>query len=72
MECITIEIDAEKAKNILLSCIYRATGSCPNIFNENMIELYDKINDRNMVFVCGDFNIDLLNPNENKIENLWT
>lgn len=50
----------------MLSCIYRTPGSCPNIFNEKMMEMYGKINDRKMVFVCGDFNIDLLDPNENK------
>ncbi len=28
-----------------------------------MREMYEKINTNKCVFVCGDFNIDLLNPN---------
>lgn len=40
-------------KNILISCIYRTTIS----------ELYE-IHKEKMIFVCGDFNIDLMKSNE--------
>lgn len=31
-----------------------------------MVDMCDKMNDGKMVFVCGDFNVDLLNPNNIK------
>ena len=64
MECITVEIEMEKSKNILISCVYRKPGSCVDTFKEKLAELYHNINNKEIVFVCGDFNIDLLNPQE--------
>lgn len=63
MECITIEIEVERSKNILISCIYRTPGSCIDQFNEKISELYEKHNDKT-ILVCGDFNIDLLKSND--------
>lgn len=64
MECITVEIDMEKSKNILISCIYRKPGSCIITFKDKILELYNNINNKKMVLVCGDLNIDLLNSQE--------
>lgn len=63
MECVTIEIEVEKSKNILISCIYRTPGSCIDQFNRKISELYEKHNDK-VILVCGDFNIDLLKCND--------
>ncbi|KAL7382736.1 hypothetical protein ABVT39_027076 [Epinephelus coioides] len=65
MECITVEIETEKSKNILISCVYRAPGSCVEVFKEKLLSIYEKVNKNKLFFACGDFNIDLLNPQEN-------
>lgn len=64
-ECITIEISNEKKKNIIASCIYRAPGTDIDTFKDWMEKMYSKITNKT-VFVCGDFNIDILNPHNNK------
>lgn len=55
MECVTVEI---LVKKILVSCIYRAPGSCVDAFNSKIVEMFDMSKE---TFVCGDFNTDLLN-----------
>lgn len=66
LECVTIEICLEKKKNMIVSCIYRAPGSNIDIFKDWMEEKIGKINQK-VMFICGDFNIDLLNPNKHKM-----
>uniref|UniRef100_A0A8C6M4T9 Reverse transcriptase domain-containing protein n=1 Tax=Nothobranchius furzeri TaxID=105023 RepID=A0A8C6M4T9_NOTFU len=65
MECITVEINMNKQKNIIVSCIYRTPGSKIETFKDIMEDLYTNLNQKR-IFICGDFNIDLLNPNHNK------
>ena len=62
LEFITVEIEMEKAKNIIISCVYKAPVCGIEILKEQMIDLYEKIINKKTVFVCGDFNTDLLNP----------
>lgn len=64
-ECITIEICREKNKNVIISCIYRAPGSSIESFNNWMEASFSKVNQK-VIFICGDLNIDLLNPNKHK------
>ena len=64
MECITVEIEIKKSKNLLISCVYRKPGSCVDTFEKKLAELYNYTSSKKMLFVCGDFNIDLLNPHE--------
>ena len=66
MEMVTVEIITEKNKNIIISCVYRTPGSCLDIFNDKMSDIYDKNVEKKRVLVCGDFNIDLLNTNEHR------
>lgn len=66
LECITIEICKEKTKNVIISCIYRAPGSSIEIFKDWMEEIFSKVIHKT-VFICGDFNIDLLNPNNHSM-----
>lgn len=61
---VTVEIENEKSKNIILSCIYRKPGSCNDTFREKLVDLYQGLNEKKLVFICGDINIDLLNPLE--------
>ena len=65
MECITVEMDIEKLKNMTISCVYRTPGSCIGTFREKLLELYADTNNKKMLFVCGDFNIDLFNTSKN-------
>lgn len=65
-ECLTIEFHREHRKNVILSCIYRKPGSCVEQFCEYMEEMYTK-NASKTIIVCGDFNIDMLNPNNHKL-----
>lgn len=50
MECVTVEIEIEKLKNAIISCVYRKPGSCIEKFQEIMIDLYEDISST-MVFV---------------------
>lgn len=63
LECITVEICKEKSKNVIISCIYRAPGSSIETFKDWIEETFIEIAHKK-VFICGDFNIDLLNPNK--------
>lgn len=65
LECLTIEICMEKNRNITISCIYRAPGTSIESFTE-WIECMFSNKSNKTVFICGDFNIDLLNPNKVK------
>ncbi len=53
-----------KKKNIVVTCLYRTPGSNIDIFNQNLDYLFDSLNNK-VHFVCGDLNIDLLNPQGN-------
>ena len=66
MECITIEICMEKKKNVIVSCVYRTPGSNIETFMCNMERLFSNTNQK-VHFICGDYNIDLLNPNKHKL-----
>ena len=61
VECCAIEIVNKEGRNAIISCIYRTPDSNMTDFNKiienylNGIKIHHKI-----VYVCGDFNIDLL------------
>lgn len=61
MECLTVEIYNDKKKNVVISCVYRTPNTSIEIFKDWMEKLYSTVN-RKSLFICGDFNIDLLNP----------
>ena len=46
--------------NIIVSCIYRCPGSNTDIFTEHLLQLFFELTMRKKVFLCGDFNIDIL------------
>ncbi len=62
LECVTIET----SKNIIISCVYRSPGICTDTFMNKLFGMLDKGNENKVQIICGDFNIDLLNPNGNK------
>lgn len=60
MEMITVEIINEKDKNVIIRCVSRSSGSCVETFTDIIMELFDR-SQNNIVFLCGDVNIDLEN-----------
>lgn len=65
LECVTVEIRMEKQKNIIVCCIYRTPGSSLGIFNEFVGNMFNSNGNKTNI-VCGDFNVDLLNPGGHK------
>ncbi|XDV33591.1 hypothetical protein PO909_003956 [Leuciscus waleckii] len=66
MEIITVEINLEKKKKFNCKLCIQSPGSNIEMFMNSMESLFTK-NDQKAVFICGDFNIDLLNPNKHKL-----
>uniref|UniRef100_A0A1A8FIK2 Helentron 4 helitron-like transposon replicase/helicase/endonuclease n=1 Tax=Nothobranchius korthausae TaxID=1143690 RepID=A0A1A8FIK2_9TELE len=67
MKSIIIEIGFTKRKKIILSCMYRTPGSCVETFIQNTADILQRICAKKHVFVCGDFNIDLIKWEEHKL-----
>lgn len=66
LECITIKICTEKGKHVIISCLYRAPGSNIEDFHNWLEKTYSQTSNKR-VFICGDINIDLLNPHQHKV-----
>ena len=64
-ECITVEIDMEKKKNIIVTCVYGTPGSKVEVFNEKFEEVLSHLNEMKTYVMCGDLNIDLLSAPRN-------
>ena len=65
-ECCTLEILISGHRNIIVSCIYRCPGSNTDIFSEHIVQLFFELTMRKTVFLCGDFNIDILKHKVNQ------
>lgn len=68
LECLTIEIYNDKNKSALISCVYRTPGCSIELFKDCMEALFT-VRIHKAVFICGDLNIDLLNPKTHKMTN---
>ena len=66
LECITIELNIEKRKNIAVSCMYRTPGPNIDTFLENFSVIHNVVDKNKIFYVCGDFNIDLLKHETNR------
>lgn len=64
LESITVEIIFKRAKNIVLTCIYRTPGSCADTFTSILDNMFVNTNNK-MHLTIGDFNIDILKSHEN-------
>lgn len=53
-----------KSENMIISCVNRAPGTCPDIFRDKVAGVFVKFKDNMAQVVCGDLNVDLLNPNQ--------
>jgi len=62
-ECLTVEIDMGKMKNVVVSCVYRAPNSGIESFKEVFEALILNAKQK-VAYFCGDYNIDFLNPSK--------
>jgi len=58
MECVIVEIVLECMRNIIITCVYRKSGSNIETFKDRLEELMKDSNDNKTLVICGDFNID--------------
>lgn len=66
MECLSVEIYMENQKNVIVSCVYRTPGSSMEIFNNSLESMFAS-NNQKLMFICGDFNVNLLKVNKDKM-----
>ena len=59
METITVQIYFKNNVRINFGCVYRAPNTNVQVFNDNIGKYLAEIS-KNTTFVCGDFNIDML------------
>ena len=59
LEQLVVEITIQGSKNIIISCMYRSPNGDFNNFNE-YVDMFLNYNKNNTIFVCGDFNVNLL------------
>ena len=62
-ESVTVELNLENQKNIVISCIYRTPGSEMDKFVDYMEQFVKSTKNNKSLYVCGDFNVDLLKQN---------
>lgn len=58
-EIVTVEIEIKTSRNLIVSCVYRAPGTCIDKTKDQLVCMFEKVVGRKNVFVCGDFNVDL-------------
>ena len=67
MESLTIRIKIDKEESIFLCCIYKAPGAHAEHFINCLPKVFGNFSKKKSVFVCGDFNIDLLKWKTHKL-----
>ena len=60
LECVTVDINFEKQKHASITCVYRAPGQNISTFCDNIVPIIDDGHRNGKKFVCGDFNINIL------------
>ena len=71
IDCLFIEIDRVGYKNIIVGVIYRPPDQDINVFNQFTDQLLSTItkNENKLVYIIGDFNINLLNEDVHALTN---
>jgi len=59
-EHLTVELNVEGGKNVVIACIYRTPGSELELFSNHVDNFLKAVNKNKSIYLCGDFNIDLL------------
>ena len=65
LECITIELMISGHKNVIVSCLYSTPGYNTNYFSEILYDLFSELSVSKTIFICGDFNLDIVKHNSN-------
>ena len=65
IESIRVELCIDKRRNVIISCIYRTPGYNVEAFNDQLEIIIKKTNPHKSIFLCGDFNLDLLTYSNN-------
>ena len=60
LEFVTVELTIKNQTNVVVSCIYRTPGSPIDTFCEHLEFNLSDVKSIKTIFICGDFNIDLL------------
>ena len=58
-EIVTAEVTLKNGKRLIICCIYRAPNTDLALLNEHINLICSKNNSKN-IYICGDFNVDLL------------
>ena len=66
LECCSIEMLLSGHRNVIVSCIYRSPRSNTGTFSEPVVQLFVELTMRKTVFLCDDFNIDILKHKVNR------
>ena len=67
-DVVTVEIKESNGKFIYVSCLYRPPNVRMDSFMENYTTFLQKLGNKR-VFICGDFNIDLIKSQQNNDTN---
>ena len=60
LECVTVEFGINRNKTALVSCVYKCPRSNVICFSDTIERLFNRVRNKDTLFLCGDFNIDLL------------
>ena len=60
LEQLAVEITIQGGKNVIISCMYRSPNGDFNKYKQ-YVDMFFNYNKNNTIFVCGDFNVNLLN-----------
>ena len=64
-EILTIEIISKESKNMLISCCYRSPEGITENLTAYLASIFQGVqNEKNKIFIIGDFNLNCLNYNE--------
>ena len=66
LERLAVEITIQGNKNIVIGCMYRSPNGDFNKFNE-YVDMFLNYNKNKTIFVCGDFNVNLLNHGQHQL-----
>ena len=63
-ECVTVELNMKKMKHVIVGCMCRTSGANVDTFCESVEYILSDINSKKtIIYICGDFNIDILKHN---------
>ena len=68
-ESIFIELQISKHEKIIVGCMYRAPNTSISKFNDNLSFILGNLTST-IVYICGDYNIDLLHCEERAEKNI--